>query len=143
MFGIRKDWNLVANDLLQFTSPQYSFGLLWFYFPMGALRWSYPFIWASIPPRTHHTLPHAKYRQFIHTDSSITWLTVEASAELQHAQDPDCRSPATGLMLTVLGRTRGARTASAFQDFLTLRTPQIYSAGARKLPGHLGNAHRL
>lgn len=53
-FLLRNVWNpqglnLVANDLLHYITPILFLAYWWFYFPKGALRWSYPFIWGLYP----------------------------------------------------------------------------------------------
>jgi hypothetical protein len=41
--------DLVANDLLHYITPLLFLAYWWFYFPKGALRWSYPVIWGLYP----------------------------------------------------------------------------------------------
>ena len=41
--------NLIANDLLHYVTPILFLAYWWFYFPKGALRWSYPLIWGLYP----------------------------------------------------------------------------------------------
>ncbi|MEO7206553.1 MAG: Pr6Pr family membrane protein [Steroidobacteraceae bacterium] len=41
--------NLVANDILHYITPILFLAYWWFYFPKGALRWSYPFVWGLYP----------------------------------------------------------------------------------------------
>ncbi len=41
--------NLIANDLLHYVTPLLFLSYWWFYFPKGALRWSFPFIWGLYP----------------------------------------------------------------------------------------------
>jgi hypothetical protein len=41
--------DLVANDLLHYITPVLFLAYWWFYFPKGALRWSYPFLWGLYP----------------------------------------------------------------------------------------------
>lgn len=53
-FLLRNVWNpqglnLIANDLLHYITPMLFLAYWWFYFPKGALRWSYPFIWGLYP----------------------------------------------------------------------------------------------
>jgi hypothetical protein len=53
-FLLRNVWNpqgldLVANDLLHYVTPILFLAYWWFYFPKGALRWSYPLIWGLYP----------------------------------------------------------------------------------------------
>ena len=51
---LRNTWrpqglNVVANDLLHYITPILFLAYWWFYFPKGALRWSYPLIWGLYP----------------------------------------------------------------------------------------------
>lgn len=41
--------NAIANDLLHYVTPTLFMAYWWFYFPKGALRWSYPLIWGLYP----------------------------------------------------------------------------------------------
>jgi hypothetical protein len=41
--------NLIANDVLHYATPVLYLAYWWFYFPKGALRWSYPLIWGLYP----------------------------------------------------------------------------------------------
>lgn len=41
--------NLIADDLLHYVTPILFLAYWWFYFPKGALRWSYPLIWGLYP----------------------------------------------------------------------------------------------
>jgi hypothetical protein len=41
--------NLIANDVLHYITPVLYLAYWWFYFPKGALRWSYPVIWGLYP----------------------------------------------------------------------------------------------
>ena len=41
--------NVIANDLLHYVTPILFLAYWWFYFPKGALRWNYPFIWGLYP----------------------------------------------------------------------------------------------
>jgi hypothetical protein len=41
--------NLIANDFLHYVTPILFLVYWWFYFPKGALRWSYPLIWGLYP----------------------------------------------------------------------------------------------
>jgi hypothetical protein len=51
---LRNAWNpqglnIVSNDLLHYVTPTLFLAYWWFYFPKGALRWSYPLIWGLYP----------------------------------------------------------------------------------------------
>ena len=110
----------------------------WFYFPKGALRWSYPLIWGLYPAAyliyalargaIIGSYPYG-FIDPIAIGYQRTMINAVGSSNCVYRDRTDLHG--------VGPRPEARERMSA--DFRTLRTPQRFnSVGAGKLPGHLG-----